>query len=81
MSRNLTPAFGIWESTAFIPPSTQALLPASRTLDAHPALCSTSFKVMHTSIANANLFPVLHGAMPIPSMRISGPNLRAGNLA
>ena len=47
-------------------------------LDAHPALCSTSFKVMHWSSANASHFPHMLGAAPISASRIIGPNLQAG---
>jgi hypothetical protein len=36
---------------------------------------------MHTSGANASFSPVLRIAAPTPAMRITSPNLRAGNEA
>jgi hypothetical protein len=36
---------------------------------------------MHTSGANASLSSILRIAVPIPAMRISGSNARAGNEA
>lgn len=52
----------------------------------HPApltraslLCSTFINVMHTACANTAPFAILSGALSLPAMRISGPNLRTGN--
>jgi hypothetical protein len=42
-------------------------------------LCSTLFNVMHTTAANANLFPVMAAFVSLPSMRISSFIARAGH--
>jgi hypothetical protein len=44
-------------------------------------LCSTRFNVMQIFAANANRFPAPCIAMQIQAMRITSPNLRAGNKA